>query len=58
MRDLYLPSDFDKETEEFLQNCYTKSDWVFTQIMHNMMRVFFGWFMSMTTVNGFVFIAS
>ncbi|XP_057291142.1 protein-L-histidine N-pros-methyltransferase-like [Hydractinia symbiolongicarpus] len=50
--DKFEASSFDAGTEEFLENCYEKSDWVFTQILHNFFRFVFGWFMSMTTVNG------
>ncbi|XP_066934002.1 protein-L-histidine N-pros-methyltransferase-like [Clytia hemisphaerica] len=48
----FLQNSLDEETEEFLENCYEKSDWIFTQIFHNVFRVVLGWFMSMTTVNG------
>ena len=52
LQDKFIPSVFDAGTESFLENCYTKSDWVFTQMFHNALRFFFGFFMSMTTVNG------
>lgn len=48
----FIQNSLDAETEEFLENCYEKSDWIFTQLFHNIFRVVLGWFMSMTTVNG------
>ncbi|XP_047134836.1 protein-L-histidine N-pros-methyltransferase isoform X1 [Hydra vulgaris] len=43
---------FDAGTKRFLDNCYKKSDYIFTQFFHSIARTFLGWFMSMTTVNG------
>lgn len=45
-------SSFDAGTEEFIEHCYEKADWLFTQIYHSLARMVLGFFMSMTTVNG------
>jgi len=52
IRNKFFQSTFDDGTDKFLDNCYEKSDWLFTQIFHSMLRTLFAWFMSMTSVNG------
>lgn len=54
VRDLYQQSYYDADTEAFLENCYAKSDALFTQIYHNAMRFLLGFFLSMTSVNAFL----
>jgi len=48
----YEASTYDAGTEEFIEACYEKSDWFFTQVYHSVARSFLGFFMSMTSVNG------
>lgn len=50
--DKYEPCSYDAGTEEFIEGCYEKSDWFFTQMYHSIARTFLGFFMSMTSVNG------
>jgi len=52
--DKFEASAYDAGTEEFVESCYEKSDWFFTQVYHSVARMFLGLFMSMTTVNGFL----
>lgn len=52
--DKFQQSAYDGGTEDFIENCYEKSDWFFTQFYHSVARFFLGFFMSMTTVNGFL----
>ena len=42
----------DAETKEFLENCYEKSDWLFTQLYHLMFKALLRWFMTQTSING------
>lgn len=44
--------DQDDETEEFLEICYEKADWIFTQIWNALVRSLLSWFMSNTSING------
>lgn len=48
----FLQFDQDEETEQFLQNCYDKADWFFTQIGHSLAKSVLSWFMTKTSVNG------
>jgi len=52
--DKYEASSYDAGTEEFIEACYEKSDWFFTQVYHSIARTVLGFFMSMTSVNGFL----
>ncbi|GFS50743.1 uncharacterized protein NPIL_169661 [Nephila pilipes] len=54
IKDLFFPSQDDDETEDFLQNCFEKSDWLLTQIFHALARSFMCWFMTRTSINGLV----
>lgn len=44
----------DEETEEFLGICYEKADWIFTQIRNALLRSILSWFMSNTSINGYL----
>lgn len=48
----FIQFDLDEGTQEFLKNCDEKSNYVFTQMLHAVMRGLLGYFMSLTTVNG------
>ena len=50
--DKYEANSYDAGTEEFVEACYEKSDWFFTQVYHSVARTVLGFFMSMTSVNG------
>jgi len=52
VRRKFEASSYDTGTEDFIESCYEKSDWLFTQIYHSLARMLLGFFMSMTTVNG------
>ncbi|GFS55402.1 uncharacterized protein TNCV_1626921 [Trichonephila clavipes] len=52
IKDFFFPSHDDDETEDFLQNCFEKSDWLLTQIFHALARSFMCWFMTRTSING------
>ncbi|XP_069113889.1 LOW QUALITY PROTEIN: protein-L-histidine N-pros-methyltransferase-like [Argopecten irradians] len=42
----------DEETDIFLNTCYEKADWIFTQIGHSLSKSLLTWFMTGTSVNG------
>ncbi|OWF48006.1 methyltransferase-like protein 9 [Mizuhopecten yessoensis] len=42
----------DEDTSNFLDNCYEKADWIFTQISHSLSKSLLSWFMTGTSVNG------
>ncbi|GAB1608252.1 methyltransferase-like protein 9 [Argonauta hians] len=44
----------DKETEEFLERCYEKADWIFTQIFYTLFRSILSWFMTNTSINAYL----
>ncbi|XP_063925679.1 protein-L-histidine N-pros-methyltransferase isoform X2 [Zophobas morio] len=44
----------DDDTIKFLQQSEEKSDWVLTQIWHSIVKVFLGWFMTQTSINGWL----
>lgn len=48
----FLQFNQDEETTLFLNNCYEKSDWIFTQLGHSFCKSVLGWFMSNTSING------
>ncbi|XP_014668697.1 PREDICTED: methyltransferase-like protein 9 [Priapulus caudatus] len=49
-----MQSSMDASTNDFLENCYDKADWFFTQIVHATFKSFLCWFMSSTSANGFL----
>ncbi|XP_028135399.2 protein-L-histidine N-pros-methyltransferase isoform X1 [Diabrotica virgifera virgifera] len=42
----------DQETINFLDQSEKKSDWLFTQIWHSVVKLFLGVFMTQTSING------
>jgi len=48
----FVESTLDDETEAFLKNCHEKADAVFSQMGHHLFKGFFGYFFSVTTLNG------
>ncbi|XP_033754850.1 methyltransferase-like protein 9 [Pecten maximus] len=42
----------DEQTNSFLDTCYEKADWIFTQIGHSLSKSLLSWFMTPTSVNG------
>ncbi|CAH8647671.1 unnamed protein product [Heterobilharzia americana] len=57
----YLDSEFqekfirckqDEETCAFLENCFTKSDWLLTHFCHAIAKAVLTWFMTSTSING------
>lgn len=43
---------YDNETDQFIQNCYRKSEWLFTHLFNAIARAFLGLFLTSTSVNG------
>lgn len=54
LRDLFIQSSLDHETDVFLETCFEKSDWMFTQFFHALAKVVLCWFMTRTSINGFL----
>lgn len=52
--DNFLELRQDRETSEFLENCYEKADWVFVQIYHSLAKAVLSWFMPVTSINGYL----
>ncbi|XP_064640998.1 protein-L-histidine N-pros-methyltransferase-like isoform X2 [Lineus longissimus] len=44
----------DEGTTKFLENCFEKSDWLFTQIWQSLVKSVLTWFMTVTSVNGYL----
>uniref|UniRef100_A0A1Y1KNU0 Methyltransferase-like protein 9 n=1 Tax=Photinus pyralis TaxID=7054 RepID=A0A1Y1KNU0_PHOPY len=44
----------DSDTLSFLQKAEDKSDWILTQIWHSLAKAFLGWFMTQTSINGWL----
>ncbi|KAK4474728.1 hypothetical protein MN116_001853 [Schistosoma mekongi] len=53
-RDIFIQSYQDEETCKFLDNCYMKSDWLFTHFYHAIVKAALTWFMTSTSINGLV----
>ncbi|VDO05048.1 unnamed protein product [Rodentolepis nana] len=49
---LFVQAHQDEETTGFLQTCFDKSDWLFTQLYHSISRSILTWFMTATSCNG------
>jgi len=43
----------DDETKEFLENCKEKSDQLFTQLFHSIVKLMLSWTMNKTSINGY-----
>ena len=52
LSDKFVESDLDADTEEFLENCHSKADAAFTQVVQHFIKAIFSLVMSATTVNG------
>lgn len=52
--DNFIQFNQDSETMDFLENCYEKSDWVFMQIYHSIVKSVLSWFMETTSINGWL----
>lgn len=51
-RDLFQQLSMDAETQLFLDQASQKSDWVFTQVWHSIVKTLLGVFLSQTSING------
>ena len=51
---IFIQCNLDDESQMFLKNCDEKSDYVFTQMAHTVVKGILGFFMSLTTINGLV----
>lgn len=52
LRSRFVQCDLDGETEAFLEHSEQKSGSLFTQILHSLAKLFFGWFFTKTSLNG------
>ncbi|CAD5121941.1 DgyrCDS10402 [Dimorphilus gyrociliatus] len=52
--DRFIQFNEDSDTEKFLENCYEKSDWIFTQFFHLIVKSILGFFLTKTSINGFL----
>ncbi|XP_045462364.1 protein-L-histidine N-pros-methyltransferase [Harmonia axyridis] len=50
----FVQLDHDKESMKFIQESEEKSDWIFIQIWHVIVRSILGWFMTQTSINGWL----
>jgi len=48
----------DTETQEFLEACRDKSDWLFTELLHSFIKFALSWVMHQTSINGLVCLRS
>lgn len=44
----------DQETIQFLEEAEKKSDWIITQLWHAIVKAVLGWFMTQTSINGWL----
>lgn len=54
LRSRFVQCGLDAETQAFLESSTEKSNWLGTQILHALARLFLGWFLTKTTLNGFL----
>lgn len=52
--DRFVKLDLDEGTSHFLDCSYDKSNWLFTQIWHSMVRSLASWWVSTTSINGWL----
>lgn len=52
LRSRFVQSELDEDTEDFLNRSTEKSGWLGTQILHAVARLFLGWFVTKTSLNG------
>ncbi|XP_049276397.1 LOW QUALITY PROTEIN: protein-L-histidine N-pros-methyltransferase-like [Rhipicephalus sanguineus] len=50
----FVQCELDADTRAFLDRSTEKSNWLGTQILHAVARLFLGWFLTKTTLNGFL----
>ncbi|KAH1002932.1 hypothetical protein HUJ04_008956 [Dendroctonus ponderosae] len=48
----FVQLDPDQDTISFLEEAERKSQWVLTQLWHTVVKMFLGWFMTQTSING------
>ncbi|XP_046842427.1 protein-L-histidine N-pros-methyltransferase-like [Xenia sp. Carnegie-2017] len=48
----FIQFDVDEESQEFLENCNDKTNYVFTQMAHTVIKNVLRFFISVTTING------
>ncbi|XP_046545027.1 protein-L-histidine N-pros-methyltransferase-like [Haliotis rubra] len=54
LRDKFIGFHQDLETTQFLESCYEKAEWIFTQLRHSLLRYILSWFMTSTSINGWL----
>lgn len=54
MRQQFVQFNEDEETKLFLESCSEKSDWLFMQLYHSLMKFFLSWVMNKTSINGYI----
>ncbi|CAN7991501.1 unnamed protein product [Ixodes hexagonus] len=52
VRSRFVQCHLDDDTEAFLQSSTEKSGWIGTQLWHAVVRMFLGWFVTKTSLNG------
>ncbi|XP_023012348.1 protein-L-histidine N-pros-methyltransferase [Leptinotarsa decemlineata] len=50
----FVQLDPDQDTLDFLEESEKKSDWILTQMWHSLAKLFLGWFMTQTSINGWL----
>ncbi|XP_044735024.1 protein-L-histidine N-pros-methyltransferase [Chrysoperla carnea] len=50
----FLPLSLDEDTNQFLIQSEEKSEWILTQLWHTIAKAFLGWFMTQTSINGWL----
>ncbi|CAH1155318.1 unnamed protein product [Phaedon cochleariae] len=50
----FVQLEVDQDTLDFLDQSERKSDWIPTQIWHTLAKAFLGWFMTQTSINGWL----
>jgi hypothetical protein len=53
--DKFVQFNQDEQTLMFLDNCYKKADWIFTQMSHTVAKSILSRFMTNTSINGYVY---
>ncbi|KAG0416321.1 hypothetical protein HPB47_006537, partial [Ixodes persulcatus] len=52
VRSRFVQCQLDDDTQAFLDRSTEKSGWLGTQILHAVVRLFLGWFITKTSLNG------
>ncbi|XP_056636525.1 protein-L-histidine N-pros-methyltransferase isoform X1 [Diorhabda sublineata] len=50
----FVQLDPDQDTIHFLEQSEKKSEWVFTQLWHSVVKLFLSWFLTQTSINGWL----